>query len=168
MKKRIDDRALSMFQGNLMSLQQIADDYGVSRQAVKQFLNARGVSTSKGQFSIVCDECGMKVFKARCKIRGRDHHFCSQRCYYKFLNNPNYLQDRNGQRIGRAKIREVFGPQFIESYIVHHKDGNTLNNHINNLIIFKSQSDHMAYHRYKPAMAMDGVTGRWETIQLAK
>lgn len=164
----MDEKAIKMYQEDLMSLQQIGDHYGVSRQAVKQYLNRRGVYTGKGQWFIKCDQCGIKVFKPRCQIRGKMHKFCSPECYYKFINNPDYIANRHGQRIARYTIKEKFGLNIHEFMVVHHQDSNTLNNEVSNLVVFNSQSDHMKYHRFRPVLAFLGATGKWETIQRSK
>jgi hypothetical protein len=59
-------------------------------------------------------------------------------------------------------MEDKFGT--IDGYIIHHMDGNTDNNNINNLAAFKSHSDHMAFHRFRPTEALLGSTGKWERI----
>ncbi len=162
-KSRIDEKAIGMFRDDLMSLEQIGRFFEVSRTAVKKFLNKYGVNTSKGQFFIICDNCGVKSFRPRCQIRGKIHKFCSDKCYYEFINNPEYLQNRHGQRIGRKRVEEKFG--YIPEFVLHHKDGNDLNNELSNLVVFKNHSDHMKFHRFRLSLGLDCESGKWENIQ---
>lgn len=40
----------------------------------------------------------------------------------------------------------ILGRPLKEKEVVHHKDGNTLNNNIDNLMVFATNGDHNAYH----------------------
>jgi len=159
MKKSVlDDKAKEMFRDDLMSLEQIGKKYNVSRQSVKVFLNKNGINTSRGQFFIICDNCGVRKYKPRNQIRGKVHKFCSGKCYFEFLNNPNYKESMQGQRLGRSEIEKKFG---LFDFVIHHKDGNDLNNNLSNLVAFKSHSDHMKFHRFSPVKGLDCSTGEW-------
>ncbi len=161
--RKIDETSIGMFRDDLMSMEQIGNFFNVSRQAVKKFLNKCGVNTSKGQFFIICDNCGTKKFKPRNQIRGKVHRFCSEKCYFEFLNNPLYKQSRQGQRIGRKEIEKKFG--YIPEFVIHHKDSNDLNNDLSNLILFKSHSDHMKFHRFRSVNGLDCESEWWVEIQ---
>jgi len=52
---------------------------------------------------------------------------------------------RLGNRRARAIMGEVFPLQ--EGHVVHHIDGNVLNNNIDNLVVFRNQGDHCRHHR---------------------
>ena len=164
-KSKISDKAIGMFKDELMSMEQIGRVFGASRTAVKKFLNKHGVFTGKGQFSIICANCGVKVYRPRCQIRGKIHSFCTEKCYFEYLDNPSYQQSRQGQRLARREIEKKFG--YMEGYVVHHKDGNDLNNVLGNLMVFKTHSDHMAFHRFREVEALDVENSEWKRVRLS-
>jgi hypothetical protein len=94
---------------------------------------------------IECSNCGKYFHRYALIAKARIRNFCSYECYWGFIHNPNYLQNRHGQRIGRKKISKYFS--FSKKNVVHHKDGNDLNNEISNLAVFKDHGHHMNYHR---------------------
>ena len=144
---KIDDRAIELFQDKHFTLQEIGDFFSVTRQAVKKFLNKHGVDTSSGgKVRAVCDTCGKEFEKFRTYFRKRIKNYCSPECYYKSIENPDYIAHRQGQRIARKTILEC-GYRLGDGEVVHHIDGNTDNNDPKNLMVFASQSDHMKFHR---------------------
>ncbi len=48
---------------------------------------------------------------------------------------------------------------------MHHEDGNNENNVINNLWAFKTQAEHMRYHRGGKSIAIKGSTRKWEDVE---
>lgn len=107
-----------------------------------------------------CDYCG-KEFKI---IRSRWHkstkHYCNRECYFARLENPNYRPHRNGQRLARAIVAQHFN--LMPEHVVHHKDGDNKNNDLNNLSVYKNQSDHLiATHHNNSTVrpVWDGSTG---------
>ena len=155
--RKLNEGAITMWKA-LKSTGEIAIKYKVTRQAVKKYLNRQGISTAKGQFYIACEVCGKKMHRSRRYIRKARHHFCSFACYMKFIENPKYNQYRQGQKIAR-KILTGFG---LKDFVAHHRDGDDKNNDMSNLLAFKSQADHMAYHRFAPAIAFNPITQKWE------
>ena len=131
-------------------------------------MNAQGIDTSKQNAAWVkvrCYQCG-KVFKEkRCVFLRSNKHFCSQRCYFKYLKSSSYIQWRQGQRIARRVIKS-FWPEIdilYPNWVVHHIDGNCHNNDISNLMAFVSQADHLRWHRSdnKPKPIFDGPKLVW-------
>lgn len=49
----------------------------------------------------------------------------------------------------RESILEMLGRDLIDGEVVHHIDENKSNNDPSNLMVFKSQADHVSYHRLK-------------------
>lgn len=126
----------------------LAKQYGITRQGIHKMLRLSGVDTTKHKITVSCSTCQKEIKRNRCTIRKSLNHFCCNACYYAFLEAGNgnpYIQNRHGQRIGRAKAAEYIDLQ--EGYIVHHEDRNTLNNQIWNLRVFRNQGDHIRYHR---------------------
>ncbi len=150
----------------LEPMQSIGTRYDVTRQAVYKVLCRAGIDTSKGnrgKLTVSCSACGAEIIRHRFRIRKQKNLFCDDSCYFAYLAAGNgsgpYVQNRQGQRIARAKVAELFG---LESgNVVHHEDRNTLNNMLDNLRIFRNQGDHVRYHRdleVSPVWSGEGLT----------
>jgi len=78
--------------------------------------------------------------KNRSHIRKRKHIFCNMECYYAYiegLQQGEYNQSRQGQRVARAVISQYF--TLKPGNIVHHEDRNNKNNYPSNLKVFANQ-----------------------------
>lgn len=114
-----------------------------------------------------CHQCGKEF--VRCFSLLNKNNFCSQECYQQaqignvspawnggrtidngyiciwIPEHPN--SDSKGYvREHRLVMEEKIGRYLKRSEVVHHIDGDTMNNDIDNLILFKSQSEHSIYH----------------------
>ena len=144
----VTEDALKMWHKDLYSMQMIADVFEVSTTAVRRYLRKHGVDTSKAasKQTVVCNYCNKEFTKNRCNARKTRKHYCSHKCYHADLKNPNYIRNNMSSRKARAAIRDV-GFHLSPTDIVHHIDGNGANNDINNLMVFRSQADHLRWHR---------------------
>ncbi len=142
----LDEEVIGMFEKDLFTLQMIADSYGVSKTSVMKYLNRHGVDTSKRLREVSCSnpKCEKKILRTKKRARETKLPFCSSICYFEFIKNPKYQESRQGQRIGREVIQKM---STIENFVVHHVDGNDLKNSPKNLWAFKTQGDHMRFHR---------------------
>ena len=149
---------------NLSSMQEIADILHVSRNAIYKILRKSGVDTTKHRISISCTTCGKTIERTRKRVRKQRNHFCSQDCYYSFLNagKTSYIQNRHGQRLARFKVTQYFDLQ--QQHVVHHEDRNTFNNDLKNLKVFATQGDHIKYHHQH----RDKYANKFETIRYRK
>ena len=132
----------------LVPMNELARKYSCTRQAIWKVLKKHEVDTSKKLIQVSCTTCGAILLRPKCRIRKQKHHFCDYDCYYAFLDAGNgnpYLQNKHGQRIARRVVEQFFSLE--EGHIVHHEDGNTLNNTPQNLKVFACQGDHVRYHR---------------------
>lgn len=129
-----------------LTCEEIGKLHGVSRAAVYACLKRAGVTREQGSWvDVVCAFCGTPGRKRRRQWRQRLQNFCNQECYFASLEAHNYRPWRQGSRIARALVAQLF-PLQIE-HIVHHKDGDNHNNDRANLAVYASQADHMAHHR---------------------
>lgn len=148
LKARVD--VINAYTVDLEPIMLIAARYDVTRQAIWKILKAEGVKTSgNGRITVSCSACDTEMVRWRYHVRKRINLFCSDACYFAFLEAGNgsgpYVQNRHGQRIARIKVAELFNLQ--AGNIVHHEDRNTLNNMVSNLRVFRNQGDHVRYHR---------------------
>jgi len=117
---------------------------------------------------LFCKKCKRKYFILNTTYkRNKRNGYCSK-CCYKGKNSGNW---NGGKRITnhgyievkalehpfrrksgyvaehRLKIERKLKRFLLKSEVVHHKDGNKLNNKVSNLILFPNEKEHKKYHR---------------------
>lgn len=66
---------------------------------------------------------------------------------YVFVRMPRHPRSNNNYVQKHIVVMEKFLGRFVlESEVVHHIDGNTENNDIDNLLLFKSENEHRRWH----------------------
>ena len=160
----LDERSIGMYEERLMTLQMIGDEYGVSRQAVLKYLRKHGVDTSDRLRDVKCVQCGKEMKRTRKRARVTKRPCCSPACYKELIKNPNYQDSRQGCRIAHRVIEEYVCPP--ENYISHHVDGDEFNNEKGNLWVFRTNADHMRYHRGGESEALIVSKNEWVKVSL--
>jgi len=122
-----------------------------------------------------CPHCGMYVEKI--KKDGLLAKYCSHQCYamnrqkrgaykesiisrsYRYIYSPNHPHAIGAKKLYVAEHRLVMesyiGRYLIDTEVVHHKDENTLNNDINNLMLCTA-SEHTKLHIEKRRRGNNG------------
>ena len=140
------EKAKVLYLEQHLTMQQIANKFGVSKTAISNCLKNMGVSSKDGEWiKLKCDFCGGEIERTRARVKKAERHFCDKACYGKSIRNPNYFYWRHGQREAQEEVSWHFTLE--PGMIVHHKDSNTINNDKSNLVVFASQADHMRCHR---------------------
>lgn len=144
------DRIVSEYSGNRRTMIELAGEYGLSRQGVWKILRLAGVDTRKRKLDIECYWCGGSFKRTKKRVRRNIRNFCSEGCYMEWLGEigSDYIPSRHGQRIARGVVSGHFDLQ--PGHVVHHEDKNTLNNMLENLMVFSCNGDHVRYHRGVP------------------
>jgi hypothetical protein len=159
------DEVKTLYVVELMTMQEIAERAGVSKQAIKLILDRTGIEYRGGKIDKQCLFC-KETFKAvRSYHKQGRGNYCSQACFhashsisgeysinggavtrlYQSLREQAPSSDRLMGRQARKAIEES-GIQLRRGQVVHHIDGNRSNNSLDNLMVFDSQSEHMRYH----------------------
>lgn len=131
-------------------MEDIAKDFGCTRQGIYKILKKAGVSTGKEQrIEVRCTACGKAIRRHRCRARQTKNSFCSQECYLSWLEtlgedyNPSSYYARMGQQI----VKQYFDYQPENGHILHHINKDCSDNRRINLMVFANQGDHVRYHR---------------------
>lgn len=150
-----------MFFDEWLSLRQIAKQLNVSAMAIQKVMKRNGYDTSKEnlKFKTPCKLCNTDIVRLRCQIKNKElGNFCDMVCYHIYLEeNSIGVINRNGQKKSRIILESLLGI-LPEKSVVHHIDGNDNNTEISNLMLMKSQSDHLMIHRGygTPEILFDG------------
>ena len=148
-KQQVD--IINRYTVDLVSAQDLASEHGITRQGVHKILRRHGIKPANYErLQVSCTACGAEVSRPRCQVRARRHIFCSQDCYYAWLEGSQggtYEGWRQGQRVARLMVQSC-GFDLKPGHVVHHKDRNTKNNEISNLLVFANQGDHIRFHRW--------------------
>lgn len=106
-----------------------------------------------------CKHCGKYCEKVA--VPQQEPKFCSHKCYGLDKRQPTFI--KNGYHLiykeghpradsrGRVRLHlivmeEKIGRPVERHESVHHIDGNKLNNHPDNLMLFSSHHDHLRHH----------------------
>jgi len=150
-QKQIVD-IITAYTVQLESAQAIATRYNRTRQSVYKLLKSHNIDPNDyAQLTVSCTACGAQIQRPRCHVRDRKHLFCGSGChtaYQEAMNNGSYDQNRRGQRVARSVVSRYH--QLQPGEIIHHIDGNTLNNHPTNLAVYANQGDHIRIHNWGP------------------
>lgn len=107
-----------------------------------------------------CVLCG-KLFSVIPSLVSKGAKYCNYRCHQigegrKGGKVTGMLMKKNskglayqkifGTHLHRFNIECKIGRKLYQGEVVHHIDGNKLNNNINNLILLKNQSQHIKLH----------------------
>jgi len=136
-----------MYLGEHLTMEQIGKLVGKTRAGVHYWIKKHGIDVSKVErFKVHCDTCDKELERTGQRFTKSIRHFCNMGCYKVYLQNSEYRQNRNGQRIGRAVIEKSLQRTLRPGEVVRHIDGNNLNNDPDNLAVFRSASEHRAFH----------------------
>jgi hypothetical protein len=164
--RELIDEAVRLYEEKLFNFREIGERLGISRQVAYIWVRRYGQCTSRAMDMLAeCKHCGEPYKTSRQHIKA-GRKFCSRPCYFAATSLYGDYS-RQGQRGGRAAAEAQGGE------IVHHVDGNTFNNAPGNLVVFRSNAQHMSFHKSGAAIwlkdrvarrkvVLTGVT-RWPT-----
>jgi hypothetical protein len=142
-----------MYLNQHLTMKEIGHIFGVTRQAVyKTFKHYDIPTVTAERFSVPCDYCNKEFETTRKVWKSSMTHYCSQGCYHAHRSSITPFEGRpnkHGMRIARKVMEIHLKRPLKDGEVVHHEDKDNTNNHIDNLILFVSQSEHLRYHHQK-------------------
>ena len=143
------EQLTSWYVSDRLPVAEIAERAGMSRAGVWKRLTRAQVLNGETKRRVPpalvsCATCRATVLRARFRVKRSRRQFCSNACYVTWLSNEEYQGHRQGQRIARKVVGQFF--ILLEGYVVHHCDSHNDHNEPINLMVFASQSDHLAWH----------------------
>ena len=141
--------AITRYQ-SLDRMENIAKDFGCTRQAIFKILKKEGIDTSKEQRIVrTCRVCGKEVLRRRGRARTTKHSYCSDECYRTYLHTLGeaYNPSNYHSRMARQIIQQYFDYRPEEGHIVHHINKDCKDNRKKNLEVYSCQGDHLRHHR---------------------
>lgn len=126
-----------------------------------------GISCRLGEW-YKCLACGKEFYASRAKIREGGGKYCSRKCNTRGEHNPAWKggrRIRNGYAVTwtdvgmyrfehRIVMEEMLGRPLTSNEIVHHVNGDSLDNNPKNLRVMM-QSEHMSLHRREQEAARE-------------
>lgn len=124
---------------------QIGEMYGVSRSHVSGLMGRYRIPVHGGRLEVTCDVCKRVYSITRKRYLSSVSHFCGIACYGAYRRSGRYRQWRHGQRIARGIVEKRLGID-LGIRVVHHIDGDDMNNEFENLRVFEDNASHIAHH----------------------
>jgi hypothetical protein len=123
--------------------------YGITRQAVWKILKRYGVDTQKKMVPVHCYVCGKPIERFKCRMREHRHHFCTRDCYYAW-QRARFEQYKPNSYFSREVYRNINDYIKMErGYTIHFINGDREDCRVQNIMVFKSEKDHLDYEQGK-------------------
>jgi predicted transcriptional regulator len=147
--KKLDEEVINLWNKGY-SATRIGKSYGVTRHAIYKYLHSNEIKlkdreVTRQRVNLTCKTCGIEYSMVKSRVGKWSNTYCSSGCFRKSQGSLEYNRNRQGQIIARKVINSVY-PVVGGDYVIHHVDGDPMNNRIENLMIFLNQIDHRLWH----------------------
>lgn len=151
-RDKVDYNTLyALYVSKELPINEIARILDRTRGRVWQILKEYGLhNKNRKQITSVCAYCHKPFQVVKSRVNQGGGKYCSEDHYYEHKRAVgNFKSNRQGQRIARKNIEQWLGYKLPVPCIVHHEDGDQLNNDPANTFVFPSHSAHLKYHHAK-------------------
>jgi hypothetical protein len=139
---------------------------GVSRVAVYDVLKRNGIEVSRRLvLTLKCRFCGEKYEKPRSHVKGDNGGYCSIQCFHadrsiageysktggcmaRVNESLRDIEPATDRKLGKLCVDTLAAAGIFLKVgeVIHHKDFDRRNFAVDNLQVFKNQSEHMKFH----------------------
>lgn len=171
-RDKVDYNTLhTLYISHLLPVNEIARRIDRTRARVWQLLKEYNLhDKNRKQVVSICAYCGQQFNIVQSKANKGFKRYCCAEHYHEHRRVVGgHKENRHGRRIARKKIKDWLGFPLPPSCVVHHEDGDCLNNDLNNIYVFPSHAEHLKYHHAKRhGTAVLPYTELWELAEKVK
>jgi len=109
-----------------------------------------------------CPICGKRIYKTSkkcclCNLKSKNKGFVIRKDGRKLIYMPEHPNIMRGGYVlnSRLVMETKMGRYLTDIEIVHHLDFNKSNDNLDNLYLFKNQSEHIKYHKFLRKIVME-------------
>lgn len=142
-REELESKLPQLIEEKALQQKAVADLLGVSEDWVQRACKRLGLATQR---------TGPRAGELHPEWRGGVKYQKG----YRYVYAPDHPNARTGRYIAehRLVMEQVLGRYLERTEVVHHKDGNPLNNHPDNLEVFQSNADHLKHE-------LTGLVPKW-------
>lgn len=160
-----DDEVCSKYKHG-EKIKSLQHEAGISRTAIYDILKRGGVDKTRREVLVLtCKFCDEVYNKPKSHIKGKNAGYCSVQCFHADRSISGEYSKSGGcisrvnqslrdvapctdRVLGRLAAKALLSAGIVlnTGEVVHHIDGDRRNFNIDNLRVFKNQSEHMKFH----------------------
>ena len=133
--------AVTCIIGQVLSFHYGQNSYDKARQ--EGIAQTRGPGEKQGEY-VRCAQCGKEFYKPPARLKTTKKHFCSRECKQQSRTTGSHIPRK--RLLKKYTNCQLCGLNEPEILVIHHKDGNRLNNADENLIVL-CPNCHARVHR---------------------